>query len=361
MINKRHILFLIPYPLGQAPSQRFRFEQYFEDLKANNFSFECWSFITPRSFHNLYAGGKSFTKITILLIGVLRRMRILLRVSKADFVFIHREVAPIGPPFFEFLIAKVFRKKIIFDFDDAIWLTDLTQESKIERFLRWRSKIGTICQLSYKVSCGNDYLAEFAREHNKRVIHNPTTINTNDLHNPLRNYVLESDKIIIGWTGSHSTIKYLKLVEPILSALEKKYSSLEIHIISDQKPDLHLRSLRFIRWNKETEAADLSKFNIGIMPLPNDEWTMGKCGFKALQYMAMKIPAAVSAVGVNNKIVDHGINGFLISNDDEWFRHLELLITDKSLRIKMGEQGRVKVIENYSTLANGPNFVSLFS
>src|SRR5690606_4454603 len=167
-------------------------------------------------------------------------------------------------------------------------------------------------------------------------------------------------KITIGWTGSHSTLKYLKEIEPVLQYLETKYPHVQILIIADKKPDLQLQNLEFIKWNKETEAEDLSKIDIGIMPLPDDEWSKGKCGFKALQYMAMEIPCVISPVGVNAQIIDHGINGFLAESDQAWITHLEHLINNQSARVLLGKAGRKKIIENYSVLSNTANFLSLF-
>ncbi len=279
--------------------------------------------------------------------------------SYFDYVFIHREVAPVGPPVFEWLIAKVFRKKIIYDFDDAIWLTDKLKEGFIEKIIRWRSKVGTTCRWSYKVSCGNDYLCAYARKFNSNVVLNPTTIDTEGLHNPPKERVL-TDRITIGWTGSHSTLKYLTAIEPVLKMLEKKYPQVRVLILADRKPDLDLESLLFLPWKKESETADLAKIDIGIMPLPDDEWAKGKCGFKALQYMALEIPAVVSPVGVNSQIITQGEDGFICSTPSEWITALEKLVSDYKLRETMGVNGRKKIVERFSVLSNKNNFINLF-
>ena len=308
----------------------------------------------------MHKPGRPLTKIRLIITGFLKRCFMLTRLSSFDSVFIHREVAPVGPPVFEWLIAKVFKKKIIYDFDDAIWLTDKVTEGFFEKALRWRSKVGSICRWSYKVSCGNDYLCTYARKFNPHVVLNPTTIDTEHLHKPLQEKQ-STNRITIGWTGSHSTLKYLTIVEPVLKTLEKKYPSVQILIVADRKPDLDLQSLVFLPWNKETEAADLSKINIGIMPLPDDEWAQGKCGFKALQYMALEIPAVVSPVGVNTQIITQDQDGFLCSTQSEWITALEKLISDDTLRKVMGINGRKKIVEHFSVLSNRNNFISLFT
>lgn len=354
------ILFLVPYPLKESPSQRFRFEQYFEILIKNNHTYQVQSFLSVTGWKILYKPGHLFTKAWIILSGFLKRFLILFRISSFDYIFIHREAAPVGPPILEWLIAKIFRKKIIYDFDDAIWLTDKIKEGTFEKIIRWRSKVGLISRWSYKVSCGNDYLCDYARKFNHQVILNPTTIDTIGLHNPT-DEKKSSDHLVIGWTGSHSTLKYLKDIEPVLKQLEQKYPRLQTLIIADRKPDLALQSLFFLPWNKETEATDLAKADIGIMPLPDDEWAKGKCGFKALQYMSMKIPTVVSPVGVNTKIVEAGVTGYHASTQQEWMDALELLINDSTLRQTLGENGRKKIIESYSVESNASTFLSLFS
>ena len=358
--NKITILFICPYPTSEAPSQRFRFEQYFQALSAHGYTYEVQSLLSAENWRVFYAPGNSLGKGFILLKGFLKRFALLFKASSFDFIFIHREAAPIGPPILEWAIANVLRKKIIYDFDDAIWLTDKTTEGWLEKTLRWRSKVKSICRWSYKVSCGNEYLSAFARQFNKSVVYNPTTIDTTALHNVKKSQSTSQEKIVVGWTGSHSTLKYLDIIKPVLVGLEKKHPTIEILIIANQRPELELKSLKFLPWRKDSEVADLLKIDIGIMPLPDDEWTKGKCGFKALQYMALGIPAVVSRVGVNEKIVSHGVNGFIATTHDEWFKSLDLLIQDKMLRFNMGEAGRKKVIDQYSVASNTSTFLSLF-
>lgn len=350
----------MPYPIGESPSQRFRFEQYFQVLQEHQFELRIQSFLNTENWTIFYEKGRALAKMAVLLRGFVKRCTLLVSASKFDFIFIHREASPLGPPFFEWWIARVLQKKIIYDFDDAIWMTDQVNESTIAKMIRWRGKIRSICTWSYKVSCGNEYLGAFARHYNATVVYNPTTIDTVNLHNPEKNKLIPKNKLTIGWTGSHSTLKYLKTIEPTLTALEQKYPQIEILVIANQQPCLNLKSLRFLPWKIETESEDLAKIDIGVMPLPNDEWTKGKCGFKALQYMAMGIPTVASAVGVNATIVDHGVNGFLSTTPQDWIELLSRLIEDPTLRKKMGEAGRKKVITNYSVSSNTVNFLSLF-
>lgn len=299
--------------------------------------------------------------------GFAHRLMLLFKLSGCAYIFIHREITPIGPPIFEWVIARILRRKIIYDFDDAIWLTDNTQEYTLENFMRWRSKVAKICRWSYKISCGNPYLAGFARQFNSNVFVNPTTIDTENFHNPTlydkatlkKQYQISG--LVIGWTGSHSTLKYLEDLHPVLLQLQDHYPQIHLLVIADRPPAFELENLIFKIWSKETEVADLMLADIGIMPLPDDEWTKGKCGFKALQYLALEIPCVASPVGVNAAIVKDGETGFLVSSEGEWLACLGRLIEDKILRKKMGAAGRQLVEKHYSVSSNTSNFLSLFT
>lgn len=352
------ILFVVPYPPGKAPSQRFRFEQYLPYLDEKKWYYKEVSFLDNQTWHILYLPGKSLQKAWGILKGFIRRFLLLFSVPAYNFIFIHREATPIGPPWFEWLVAKVFRKKIIYDFDDAIWIPNTSENNKIVAGIKWHQKVSSICRWAYKVSCGNSYLREFALQFNAQALVNPTTIDTVNLHNSLKNQATE--KVIVGWTGTHSTMKYLEQVVPVLQDLEQKHV-FEFWVISNQQPDLPIRSLVYKPWRKESEILDLSSFNIGIMPLEDDLWAKGKCAFKALQYMALGIPALVSPVGMNNEVVEPGENGFICKTYEDWHKALALLLENQEARIKLGKAARAKIENNYAVTANRDNFLGLFA
>ena len=353
-----NILFLVPYPLGVAPSQRFRFEQYFSALEKNNISYVVVPFLDDKVWDVLYQKGNFAHKIFAVFKGFVKRYLLLFSLGKYDYVFIHREAAPVGPPLLEWLISKVFRKKIIFDFDDAIWLPNTSESNKIFSILKFYANTKSICRWAYKVSCGNNYLCDFAKQFNSNVVYNPTTIDTTNYHNKTKQRT--TTKLVIGWTGSHSTVQYLDDLIPVFKELEKEFD-FELAVISDRQPEFDLKSLNFIQWKKETEIDDLLRFDIGIMPLRDDKWSKGKCGFKALQYMSLGIPALVSPVGVNTKIVDHDINGFICNTNDDWKKHLSLLLSDKNKLSELSAKTREKIINNYSVKSNTDNFLLLFA
>ncbi|MDX2189509.1 MAG: glycosyltransferase [Bacteroidota bacterium] len=352
------IYFIVPYPFGEAPSQRFRFEQYFDVLIEQNIKFKTSSFYSINSWKILYKRSYYLQKVWYVILGFLKRIIDLVNCHSADYVFIHREVTPIGPPLFEWMIAKVLKKKIIFDFDDAIWLPNTSNENKWIAKLKFHSKTGMICKWAYKISAGNTYLAAYAQQFNENVIVNPTTIATH-LQQLKSEKKPSSNKVIIGWTGTHSTLKYLYEIEDFLKKLSDNKSTI-INVIANKKPTFDF-PFEFKYWNKTTEIDDLLKIDIGIMPLTDNEWSKGKCGFKALQFMSLGIPVIASSVGVNNQIISHGINGFLVSKILDWEIVVNQLITNKELRQSIGKNAKIYIETHFSSNSNKQNFLSLFT
>lgn len=352
------VLFIAPYPTAEAPSQRFRYEQYFQLMEKEGMTYETSTFIDKRAWKVLYKPGHFFQKLAALIRGYGRRIGNIFSLSKYDVVFIHREASPFGPPLFEWLIAKVFKKYTIFDFDDAIWIPNASENNSnlTMLFKRFRNT-EDICKWVSVISVGNKHLAEYASRFNKNIIVNPTTIDTDQHHNVVKQH--ENTTFVIGWTGSHSTLKYLNEIFPVLEKLEQKLN-FEFHVIADVPPKFQLKSMRFVKWRKESEIEDLLKFNIGIMPLPDDIWSKGKCGFKALQYMALGIPAIVSNVGVNAEIVDHEVNGYVCKNGTDWEKYLEMVILNPKIVTELSLHTRAKIVDNYSVKSNSRNFLSLF-
>ncbi len=124
---------------------------------------------------------------------------------------------------------------------------------------------------------------------------------------------------------------------------------------------MELRSLVYKAWNKATEIEDLAEFSIGVMPLREDQWSNGKCGFKALQYMSLGIPCVIAPVGVNTEIVQDGENGFLATTTDEVYTALKALMIDSELRKKIGLKGQETVRNRYSTTANLHRYITVFN
>jgi len=350
------IVFIVPYPRDQAPSQRFRFEQYIPQLERQGFNITFAPFLDSKTWFSLYKSGSVRNKIFGVIQSFLRRLILVLTIHKFDHVFIHREASHIGPPIFEFIIAKIFRKKYVYDFDDAIWLANYSESNAKFHRLKAYWKVKYCIRWANVVTVGNDYLATYARRYNDNVNVIPTTIDTENYHNTNTDY---SKKVVIGWTGTHTTMRFLDFLVPIIKELEADYD-FEFRVISNQKPIYNLKSLNFVKWNRETEIDDLNEISIGVMPLEDEIWAEGKCGFKCLQYMSLGIPSIVSPVGVNKKIVSMNQNGIFAKSKDDWRDALVHLIQNEDVRIRLGTAGKETVRSKYSVLAYTKSFLNLF-
>lgn len=311
------------------------------------------------TWHHLYQKGSVGQKAWGILRGYFKRFKtVIFDVPKYEYIFIHREAAPLGPPVFEWIIAKLWRKKIIYDFDDAIWIPNTSKENKLAGWLKCFWKVRHICKWSYKVAGGNDYLCNYAKQFNRNVVLIPTCVDMERQHNT--NKIHTATKPVVGWTGSHSTLSYLDIVIDTVKQLQEELDFTFL-VVANKKPGLNLNDWQFIAWNEASEINDLLKIDIGIMPLQPDEWSEGKCGFKIIQYLSLGIPAIASPVGVNKTIIEDGTNGYLCSTDAEWKNKLTLLIQNASLRKQLGDNGREKIRAEYSTQSHAQNFISLFS
>jgi glycosyltransferase involved in cell wall biosynthesis len=350
------ILFLTVHRPDRSPSQRFRFEQYIPFLRQSGF--ECiHSFLLDEKGDKIfYSRGEIFGKLGIVIRSFFKLWRLSSHANEYDFIFIQRETFMLGTSFFEKRLAKS-KAKIIFDFDDSIWLLDVSNANKAFAWLKNPDKTSEIIKLSDVVVGGNPYLCDYARKFNKNVKLIPTTVDTVEHINKGNT----NTSVCIGWSGSLTTIKHFEHAVPILKKLKDKYGDkISIKVMGD--PDYQNKELNVIslKWKKETEVKELSGFDIGIMPLPDDKWANGKCGLKGLQYMSLEIPTIMSPVGVNSEIIQDGINGFLASTEEEWINKLSQLIESKELRERIGKAGRRTVEEKYSIESQKYNYLQIF-
>ena len=349
----------MPYPLHRAPSQRFRVEAYFNLLKEQNIDYDTQQFLDEAAWQILYLKGSLVKKFAAVCKGYLKRLQLVLSGATAySHIFIHREATPLGPPLIEWILAKVLKKKIIYDFDDAIWIPNTSKENRIASWIKAFWKVKYICRWSYKVAGGNEYLCVYARRYNDNVVLLPTSVDIVSRYNKLKHH--KREPIVIGWTGSHSTMHYLEDMLPIFKRVASEFD-VQIMIISNKKPGFEIPNLQFKYWQEATEIDDLLQFTIGIMPLKKDAWSEGKCGFKLIQYSALGIPAVTTAVGVNEKIVEEGVTGYLCETEEEWDKALQTLIGSECLREQMGNDGRKKIAAQFSIQANAGIFLGLFN
>jgi glycosyltransferase involved in cell wall biosynthesis len=340
------ILFIGAHRFNRSPSQRFRFEQYFSFLEENGFVCHLSPLLDENDDKVFYSEGKFLGKVLVVVNSFFRRRKDVFRAKDYDVIFIQREAFMTSSVYFEKKLKKS-GKKIVYDFDDAVWLPNVSEGNKKYEWLKNPDKTSQLISLSDLVFAGNAFLAEYAKKFNARVEVVPTTINT-DYHirkAPER----QDERICIGWTGSHTTIQHFEHAVPLLKRLKEKFGDkIYFKVIGDSAYENEELGIKGYPWKLKTEIADLSEIDIGIMPLSDDDWARGKCGLKGLQYMSLEIPCVMSAVGVNSEIVADGVNGFLAKTEDEWFGKISTLIENDELRKQIGREARKTVIEKYS-------------
>ncbi|MBI4946344.1 MAG: glycosyltransferase family 4 protein [Bacteroidetes bacterium] len=350
------ILFIGAHRLNRSPSQRFRFEQYLSFFQKNGFECHLSPLLDEKDDRRFYSEGNFFGKISVVVKSFFRRWKDMGKAKNYDIIFIQREAFMTGSIFFEKKL-KAIGKKVVFDFDDAIWLPNISESNKKYEWLKNPLKTDQLISISDLVIAGNAFLADYAKKFNGNVRMIPTTIDT-DYH-IRRVRVKKDESICIGWTGSHTTIQHFEHAVPVLKKLKKNFGNkIYFKVIGDPAYENKELGLKGVSWKLTSEIEDLSEFDIGIMPLPDDEWAKGKCGLKGLQYMALEIPTVISPVGVNREIISEGVNGFLAQNEEEWIEKISLLIENPELRKKIGRDARKTVEERYSVNSQKEKYLS---
>jgi len=338
------VIYLTKYSINGA-SSRLRSFQYFPLLEKEDIQVTVRPFFDEAYLKNLYAGKKA--SLMQLLKFYSSRFFTLFTLYKYDKIVIEKELFPYFFSWFE-RILFLLNVKYIVDYDDAIFHNYDLNSNKLISFLL-KNKIANVMKYSHCVIAGNSYLAKKAKESGaNKVTLLPTVIDIN-------RYEIKKDfsksTIVIGWIGTPSTFKYIKKFEPIFLKLKKMYD-VELHIVGAKEDSQCHSEIKFIEWSEATEVELITKFDIGVMPLENTLWELGKCSYKLIQYMGCGIPVVASAVGMNNEVVQNGKNGFLVNDDNEWIQRLCDLIIDKQMRVSLGKFGRETVIEKFSLEKN---------
>jgi glycosyltransferase involved in cell wall biosynthesis len=348
------VLALVPYPTDRAPGQRYRIEQWVPFLRREGVHVTLSPFLSRCGMEVLYEPGHVAAKARETLRGYLRRLVEVLRQTSADVIFVYREAALLGPAWIEQVLGR--RRPLVFDFDDAIYLADTSQANAWSRRFKSGAKVETICRVARHVTVGNEFLARYAKDRARKVTVIPSTIDTDvyQIQPRARNRVP-----VIGWSGSATTVPYLMALAPALRRLRER-GEFELRVIG-ANIGIDGLAVHCLPWRAETEPDDLRALDVGLMPLPDDEWSRGKCGMKALQYMALGIPPVVSPVGVNTTIVRDGVNGSYACTEEEWIDRIALLLEDEPLRRSLGQEARRTVEESYSAQAHAPRVARILT
>jgi glycosyltransferase involved in cell wall biosynthesis len=356
--HRLRVLVLVPKPFGISPSQRFRVEQWAPHLaRTHGIDLTFSAFESPQLTEYLLHRGNIVRKAWWVMHDSIRRLGAIGRAADFDAIVVHREAALAGPAIVERLIS--WRRPVIYDFDDAIWLSlaDSSANGIFSR-LHFHGKTASLCALASAVAAGNPYLADYARRRNDNVFVVPTSIELDKY--PLRPEPEPDDPFIVCWTGSNSTLLHFEGARAALERFAQK-RRLVVKVICNRPPDQPIRGAetRFVRWSEEDEAAEVAGCHVGIMPLPDDAFARGKCGLKALQYMATGRPVIASPVGVNSEIIANGVNGLLAGSDDEWVAALDRLAASADLRRSLGTAARETVEQRYAAEVAADQFAEV--
>jgi glycosyltransferase involved in cell wall biosynthesis len=347
------VLGLVPYPAGRVPGQRYRIEQWMPHLRQEGIEVTLAPFLSTRAMDVLYSPGHLWAKGSATVEAYLRRLVEVVRPGDYQLAYVFREAALLGNAWLEKALAR--RLPLVLDFDDAIYLPNVSDSNRWVVALKSSRKVADICRLARHVTVGNETLAAFAQPLSRGVTVIPSTIDTDLYRIELRP---PNVRPVVGWTGSETTAVHLKLLEPALAALRQSID-FEMRVIGKEVRlagvDVHYRP-----WRADSEVDDLRAIDVGLMPLPDDEWSRGKCGMKALQYMGLGIPAVVSPVGANKAIVVDGVNGFHARTQEDWVDRIGRLLHDAELRKRLGAAARRTVEEGYSARVQAPRMGQVF-
>jgi glycosyltransferase involved in cell wall biosynthesis len=324
-MSRMNILAIISRDL-QKGSTKYRIAQYLEFLESKGINIE-------------------FIKRTAIDASIVKKA------GQFDLVFNQKCL-------FRYSLAKkllVGSRQTLFDFDDAIY----TRPGKPHSFLtglRVKSRLHLWLKRSNIVTTSNHFLARYAQKYSKSVEVIPMALNL-DTWKPTEKSV--SGNITIGWAGAPVNVPLIESLDPVLSFLLKKYPFLKLAIFSGQKPRLSC-PFEYHSFQPGHEPAFVKSLDIGLLPLNVEEYSKGKSPIKAIQYLACGVPVVGNVIGATGEILNEQ-NSIAVSNEDEWIRGLEKLITNRDLARSMGRVGCEYVQKNHNVKSVAEQFFRILS
>ncbi|MEJ7645285.1 MAG: glycosyltransferase family 4 protein [Chryseolinea sp.] len=344
------VIFFTKYT-RQGASSRLRTFLYLDFLREEGIYCKVSPFFNDAYLQEVYKYKRHNKWLSFL--ALVNRIKALATVPQYDRVVIEKELFPYFPSIFEWIL-KLMGVRYVVDYDDAIWHNYDSSPNHIIRFLLGH-KIQRVMRYSGTVLSGNEYLADMAKKSGaKRITYLPTVIDIERYS--VKNYKTDK-KFTIGWIGSPITHKYLAALKRVFKELSEKYH-IRIKLVGASNginlPDLE----ELVHWSEEIEVREIQTFNVGIMPLEDNIWERGKCGYKLIQYMGCGVPVVGTPLGVNRRIIVDGVNGFVANTAAEWYTAIEKLIVGGiELERTMGTAGRLFVEQHYSLQAHRKRYL----
>lgn len=355
------VLTLCSYPIESAAT-RYRLAQFVEPLKKRNIDLKILSFLDSKQFARFYSGGKS-DKLFSLAISLGRRFLEVSRLEEFDIIFVQREAMLFGPAFFESLYQRLGKRPMILDLDDATYVRYISPTyGKIGSFFKFFGKTDSLIRKSDLVICGNRFIADYAEKKGTQTVVVPTVVDTDkfcpkEFENPLP---------VIGWIGTHSTFPFLESLFPILEKLAEKHQFI-LKIVGSGRERIKAYNLNIenLEWKLEREISDFRSLDIGLYPMKisdsaNEDWLLGKSGFKAIQYLAVGIPFVMTPIGVCAEIGEANRTHFNATIEEDWYNSLNKLLSDENLRRQMGAKGRKHSLQYYTVPAQAEKLFRAF-
>ncbi len=352
------VLALIPNQYGHAPGQRSSIELWETVLAPVGINIHYAPFETARLHEVLYRPGYYATKVGEMVRAYVERIKLLGDLKRFDAVFVYREAALLGPAFLEKMVARR-GLPIIYQLDDPLFVPYMSPSNGYLSYLKFFGKISKICRLAKVVMVNSTQIREYVSQYNQNIWQVPSVVDT-------KQYVFRPDlldkrpeEVCIGWSGSPTTIRNIRVIAGALRELSERVDH-KVHLIGGTKFDLPGVNYVAQKWSAETEVDDLRKMQVGMVPLPLNEWNKRKFYMKTAQYMALGIPPVATPLGSNPEVVEHGVTGFLADSQEEWVEYLSLLIKDHDLRLRMAHAAASAAKEKYSLEANAGKIIEAF-
>lgn len=351
------VLILAPYLYGTAPGPRTSIELWERVLRPAGVSFEYAPFETERLHEIIYQPGRVAEKAAEMVRAAARRLPLMKRLNEFDAVLVYREAALLGPALLERWVDRR-RKPIIYQLDDPLYVPYRSPSNGYLSYLKCFGKVKSIVRMSTVVIVNSPQHREFARQFNKNVWEIPSVVDESQFNYkpPER---LDEPRVCVGWSGSLTTTGNLRVIRSVLHELSRR-DDVALRFIGGTRFDLPGVAHTAQPWRAETEVQDLRRFDIGLVPLPVNEWTKRKFYVKLVQYMALGIPPIATPLGASPHVIEPGRTGFLASDATQWREAIERLVENADERRSIGRAAAEVAAAHYTVSANAEKIVAAF-
>lgn len=352
------VLALVPHQYGHAPGQRSSIELWEDVLTPAGIHIHYAPFETERLHEVLFSPGHYATKASEMMRAYFQRLKQVRDLDQFDAVFVYREAALLGPALLEKMVARR-GKPIIYQLDDPLYVPYRSPSNGYFSYLKFFSKVAEICRLAKVVIVNSSHIREFVSQYNKTVWQVPSIVDTSKYVFRPETIEKRPGEVCIGWSGSPTTMKNIQVISGALRKLAEQVNY-RAHLIGGTDFDLPGVPYTAQKWAAETEVEDLRKMQVGMVPLPVNEWNKRKFYMKTAQYMSLGIPPVATPLGSNPEMIEHGVTGFLADSEAEWIMYLKQLIEDHELRLSMSRKAVEAAKDTYSLEGNAEKIIAAF-